>query len=123
MVAAVLVRQRRFNGGFGLFRQFLRLIDHFSHRIHSGRISSQFFLYIEKKGQSRFIGKEMCIRDRLSGQLHQLGTSLSVLICCLFRSRSRDMLRAVPAPEWIVQVLRQPMEYRSISRWASQGAA
>ena len=57
MVAAVLVRQRRFDGGFGLFRQFLRLIDHFSHRIHSGRISSQFFLYIEKKGQSRFIGK------------------------------------------------------------------
>ena len=50
MVAAVLVRQRRFDGGFGLLRQFLRLIQHFSHRIHGSRIAGQFFLYIEDKG-------------------------------------------------------------------------
>ena len=50
MVAAVLVRQRRFDGGFGLLRQFLRLIQHFSHRIHDSRIAGQFFLYIEDKG-------------------------------------------------------------------------
>ena len=64
MVAAVLVRQCRFDGGFGLLRQFLRFIQHFSHRIHSGRISRQFFLYIEKKGQSRFLGK---VEDFLAG--------------------------------------------------------
>ena len=57
MVAAVLVRQCRFDGGFGLFRQLLRLIQHSSHHIHGSRISSQFFLYIEDKGQSRFLGK------------------------------------------------------------------
>ena len=50
MVAAVLVRQRRFDGGFGLFCQFFRLIQHFSHRIHGSRIAGQFFLYIEEKG-------------------------------------------------------------------------
>ena len=29
---------------------FLRLIQHFSHRIHDSRIAGQFFLYIEDKG-------------------------------------------------------------------------
>ena len=48
---------------------------------------------------------------RFSGQLHQLGTSLSVLIGCLFCSRSRDMLCAVPSSEGIVQVLRQPLRF------------
>lgn len=66
MVAAVLVRQRRFDGGFGLFCQFFRLIQHFSHRIHGSRIAGQFFLYIEEKGQSRFLGK---VEDFLAGYI------------------------------------------------------
>ena len=64
MVGAALVRQRPFDGGFGLFRQFLRLIQRFSHRIHGSRISSQFLPYIEEKGQSRVLGK---VEDLLAG--------------------------------------------------------
>ena len=41
MVAAVLVRQRRFDGGFGLFCQFFRLIQHFSHRIHGSLVDDE----------------------------------------------------------------------------------
>ena len=48
---------------------------------------------------------------RFSGQLHQLGTSLAVLTGRLFRSGSGNMLRTVPAPEGIVQVLRQPLRF------------
>jgi len=77
------VRQRRFDGGFGLLRQFLRLIQHFSHRIHGGRISCQFFLYIEEKGQSRFIGKGedflargICKINAFTIQFHRYTSSL-----------------------------------------------
>ena len=48
---------------------------------------------------------------RFSGQLHQQGASLAVLVGCFFCSGGRDMLRAVPAPEGVVQVLRQPLRF------------
>ena len=57
VVGAALVRQRRFDGGFGLFRQCLRLIQHFAHRVHGRRIVGQFLIYIKEKGQSRVLGK------------------------------------------------------------------
>ena len=48
---------------------------------------------------------------RLSGQFHQLGAGLAVLIGCLSRGTDRNMLRTVPAPEGIAQVLRQPLRF------------
>ena len=83
MVAAVLIRQRRFDGGFGLLRQFLRPIQHFTHRIHGNRIRCQFFLYIEEKGQPRFLGKVeyllagcICKINAFTVQLHRDASSL-----------------------------------------------
>ena len=69
MVAAVLVRQRRFDGGFGLLRQFLRLIQHFAHRVHGRRIVGQFLIYIKEKGQSRVLGKS---KDFLVGRVFKI---------------------------------------------------
>ncbi|CAN4072843.1 ClpX-type ZB domain-containing protein, partial [Dysosmobacter welbionis] len=48
---------------------------------------------------------------RLSGQFHQLGAGLAVLIGCLSRGTDRNMLRTVPASEGIAQVLRQPLRF------------
>ncbi|CAN3957936.1 ACT domain-containing protein, partial [Dysosmobacter welbionis] len=83
VVGAALVRQRRFDGSFGLFRQSLRLIQHFSYRIHGSRISGQFFLHIEEKGQPRFLGKVeyllagcICKINAFTVQLHRDASSL-----------------------------------------------
>ena len=50
VIGVPLIRQSPLDGGLGLFRQFLRLVQHVPHRVHGGRISSQFLRCIEEKG-------------------------------------------------------------------------
>lgn len=69
LLGGALVRQRRFDGGLGLFRQCLRLIQHFAHRVHGRRIVGQFLIYIKEKGQSRVLGKG---KDFLAGRVFKI---------------------------------------------------